>query len=694
MKYYNEENSLVIKSWCEEPEEGAINQAKNLAKLPFAFRQICLMPDTHQGYGMPIGGVMATQGVVVPNAVGVDIGCGMCAVKTSLTEIDVDTLKKILGEIRKQIPVGFSHQPCAQDDRLMPSICIESEEYQIINEEYLSARKQLGTLGGGNHFIEIQKGNDKHIWIMIHSGSRNLGKKVADHYNKKAVEINERYFSQVPQSWELAFLPLDSEEGQAYLAEMQYCVDFALANRKLMMDRIKSIFTDVLLDDGIDLPEDIDLCEPMINIAHNYARMENHFGKNVLVHRKGATSARKGEIGIIPGSQGTASYIVKGLGNTESFMSCSHGAGRKMGRKEAQRTLVLEDEQKKLDDLGILHAIRGKDDLDDKAILPLEFVFLDGSAKWETRTGKVIDSKVSNQTNATHALYTALNTEYATELLLAAVNHWRQWNRPSARLLVVAANIKAAKGFTETLIRMGLNTRIATSDDSADAQDAIKAYKTGKLEVLVSVGMCYEGLDVPAISHIACLTNIRSLPWIEQMAARAVRIDSQAGHYESQKAFVFAPKDPMFLELKAQIDAEQNAAAKETGVRVTRDGSNGELFPGIAMAPGGIKPLSSKILGVDLPTLPPVIFTPSEKEDDLRDKIDDHIKAFCRQNRFNPKRINAEVLRAMGKKRQDMTIKELERCLAHVEQKYPLTFIRGTVRRVPIKAVPLPCTWR
>jgi superfamily II DNA or RNA helicase len=335
-----------------------------------------------------------------------------------------------------------------------------------------------------------------------------------------------------------------------------------------------------------------------------------------------------------------------------------------------------------------------KDALADKAILPLKFVFLDGSAKWETRSGRVIDSKVSSQSNAAHALYTALNTEYATELLLAAVNHWRQWNRPSARLLVVAANIKAAKGFTETLKRMGLNTRIATSDDSADAQDAIKAYKLGKVDVLVSVGMAYEGLDVPAISHIACLTNIRSLPWIEQMAARAVRIDSQAGPYETQKAFVFAPKDPMFLELKAQIDAEQNAAAKETGVRVTRDGSNGELFPGIAMAPGGIKPLSSKILGVDLPTLPPVIFTPSEKEDDLRDKIDDHIKAFCRQNRFNPKRINAEVLRAMGKKRQDMTIKELEKCLAHVEQKYPLTFIRGTGRRVPTKAVPLPCTWR
>ncbi len=337
-----------------------------------------------------------------------------------------------------------------------------------------------------------------------------------------------------------------------------------------------------------------------------------------------------------------------------------------------------------------------KDALADKAILPLEFVFLDGSAKWETRAGRVIDSKVSSLTNATHALYTALNTEYATELLLAAVNHWRTWRnaKPSARLLVVAANIKAAKGFTETLKRMGLNTRIATSDDSADAQDAIKAYKLGKVDVLVSVGMAYEGLDVPAISHIACLTNIRSLPWIEQMAARAVRIDSQAGPYGTQKAFVFAPKDPMFLELKAQIDAEQNAAAKETGVRVVRDGSNGELFPGMT-TPGGIKPLSSKILGVDISQIQlPEAETQSEKEESLRSQIDRHIKLFSGQNRFSPKRINGEVFTAMRKRREDMTLAELEKCLELVRQKYPLTFIRGTGRRVPTKAVPLPCTWR
>lgn len=353
MKIINEENALVIKSWCEAPEDGAIEQAKNLARLPFAFRQICLMPDTHQGYGMPIGGVMATIGNVVPNAVGVDIGCGMCAVKTSLTEIDKDVLKKVLGKIREKIPLGFNKHKEPQDEGLMPAL----DSCPVVEREYKNACLSLGTLGGGNHFIEVQRGDDDHIWVMLHSGSRNLGKQVADFYNKKAIEINEQYFSRVPKEWELAFLPLNSTDAQLYMNEMQYCVDFALANRSLMMERIQFSFSDSC---------DVSF-EPMINIAHNYATMEHHFGRNVLVHRKGATSARESEVGIIPGSQGTASYIVRGKGNTDSFMSCSHGAGRAMGRKQAERTLDLATEQKKLDDLGIIHAIRGIHDLDEAA---------------------------------------------------------------------------------------------------------------------------------------------------------------------------------------------------------------------------------------------------------------------------------------------------------------------------------------
>ncbi|MDP3694564.1 MAG: RtcB family protein, partial [Desulfocapsaceae bacterium] len=216
----------------------------------------------------------------------------------------------------------------------------------------------LGTLGGGNHFIEIQKGDDGRIWLMVHSGSRNLGFKVANYYNHLAIDLNRQWGSAIPKSWQLAFLPLNQVVGQTYLQEMRYCVDFAFANRRMMMERIK----DALLSVVVPV-----FFEPMINIAHNYAAMELHFGKNVLVHRKGATRAQAGEIGIVPGSQGSPSYIVKGKGNPESFESCAHGAGRKMGRKQAQRQLNLEQEKKRLDDQGIIHAVRSTGDLDEAA---------------------------------------------------------------------------------------------------------------------------------------------------------------------------------------------------------------------------------------------------------------------------------------------------------------------------------------
>lgn len=353
MKVINTERK-PIKLWLDDIEDGALEQAKNLANLPFTFRHVAIMPDSHQGYGMPIGGVLATEGVVIPNAVGVDIGCGMCAVETNIDEINMDVLKKIMGDIRKAVPVGFAHHQKEQSFDFMPSFTSELES-GIVDHEFKNALTQIGTLGGGNHFIEIQKAVNGHVWIMIHSGSRNFGFKVAHHYNEKAIELNTKWNSIVPKDQELAFFPLDSDEGQQYIGEMNYCVQFALANRKLMMDRCIEIMGE---HTGAQF-------RPMINIAHNYAVMENHFGKNVMVHRKGATLASEKTIGIIPGSQGTASYIVRGKGNIESFKSCSHGAGRKMGRKQAQRTLNLEEEKKKLDDLGIVHAIRNVSDLDE-----------------------------------------------------------------------------------------------------------------------------------------------------------------------------------------------------------------------------------------------------------------------------------------------------------------------------------------
>ena len=354
-----------IKLWLDDIEGGALAQARNLANLPFTYKHVAIMPDAHQGYGMPIGGVLATEQVVIPNGVGVDIGCGMCAVKTSLETIEGDALKQILGSskkrsgIRATIPVGFSHQKKAQSEQLMPDCTkVEKLKRSIALDHFRAAQKQIGTLGGGNHFIEIQEGNDGHVWLMIHSGSRNIGLQVAKHYNQMAIKLNARWKSAVPRGWDLAFLSLDSGEGWDYLAEMQFCVDFALANRKLMMERVKEAVLEVAPDTTF---------EPVMNVAHNYAALETHFGREVVVHRKGATKAAAGEYGIIPGSQGSCSYIVVGRGNPDSFNSCSHGAGRLMGRKQAQRTLDLAVEQKKLDDLGVLHALRSKRDLDEAA---------------------------------------------------------------------------------------------------------------------------------------------------------------------------------------------------------------------------------------------------------------------------------------------------------------------------------------
>ena len=353
-------NNRPVKIWTGEVEESAMEQIVNLTKLPFLYHHLAIMPDVHAGMGMPIGGVLATVDAVIPNAVGVDIGCGMCAVKTSwrVEEISLDVLrKKIMRGIRKAIPLGKEHHKKAQDENFMPQ-GHDIDSMTVVSRQYISATKQVGTLGGGNHFIELQRDEEGTLWVMIHSGSRNLGKQVGDYYNRFAATLNERWHSVVNPELRLAFLPLKNKEFNDYWAEMQYCVDFALSNRRLMMERIKEVLADAL--PGIEF-------EPMINIAHNYAAWEHHYGKNVIVHRKGATLAREGVVGIIPGSQGTASYIVEGLGNPESFCSCSHGAGRVMSRTKAVQSLSLQDEIKRLDDQGIVHAIRTVHDLEEAA---------------------------------------------------------------------------------------------------------------------------------------------------------------------------------------------------------------------------------------------------------------------------------------------------------------------------------------
>lgn len=346
---------IPIKMWLDEIEDTALEQARNLANLPFAVRHIALMPDCHSGYGMPIGGVLATIKVIVPNAVGVDIGCGMLAVKTGMNDPEKSVIEDLIDIIKQRIPVGFNWHEKQVDNSNMP---VSQKGEKIILKEREKARYQLGTLGGGNHFIELQSDEDGFIWIMIHSGSRNLGKQVADHYNKVAIEENKRWFSSVPPEHQLGFLSFDTMEAGDYWDEMQYCVAFAKANRAMMLELVKSVFEEVLGFDENDYAD-------VIDIAHNYAAWENHYGQNVIVHRKGATRAYAGEIGIIPGSQGTKSYIVRGLGDPESFMSCSHGAGRIMGRKQARRELDLEREIANLNDKGIIHSIESVDDLDE-----------------------------------------------------------------------------------------------------------------------------------------------------------------------------------------------------------------------------------------------------------------------------------------------------------------------------------------
>ena len=353
-------NDTPVKVWAKTVDPHAWKEIDNISRLPFVYHHLAFMPDVHGGMGMPIGGVLATKKVVIPNAVGVDIGCGMCAIRTNIIADEIPRQlirEKIMAGIRERIPLGMDHHKELQDETFMPQ-GHDIDKLQVVSRQYTSARRQIGTLGGGNHFIELQKDEDGYLWIMLHSGSRNLGKQVGDYYNRLAKELNSMYFAGIDPEWQTHFLPLGSKEFTAYWKEMSYCVDFAFCNRKLMMDRIMEILADAIPQIGF---------EPMINIAHNYAAWEHHYGDDVIVHRKGAVRARAGEIGIIPGSQGTSSYIVEGLGCPESFMSASQGAGRLMSRKEAIRTLSLEKEIRMLDDKGIIHGIRCANHLDEAA---------------------------------------------------------------------------------------------------------------------------------------------------------------------------------------------------------------------------------------------------------------------------------------------------------------------------------------
>ena len=337
---------LPVKSWCARIEKGALEQAANLANHPKVFRHVALMPDCHVGYGMPIGGVVACEGAIIPNAGGVDIGCGMCAVQTDLrvSEMSRDQIVQCLEAVRRGVPMGEGHghrQP--QEWKRFAELphWLDAHAREL-------AFRNLGSLGGGNHFIEIQAGDDGCIWLMLHSGSRNLGYRIAEHHHKKAMEQCAGFAVS-----DLAWLEVESEAGQDYIREMNLALDYALENRHRMMAVFKAVLRHTCA--GVNFLKEI-------NIHHNYAALEEHFGEKVWVHRKGATSAQQGEMGIIPGSMGTPSYIVCGKGATESFASCSHGAGRTMGRMAASRSFSKEACDKAME--GVVfsgwHPVRGR----------------------------------------------------------------------------------------------------------------------------------------------------------------------------------------------------------------------------------------------------------------------------------------------------------------------------------------------
>jgi tRNA-splicing ligase RtcB len=376
MKVINVEGAKKpIFSWCPDIEQGAMDQMIELAKLPFV-EHCSLMPDAHFGMSMPIGGVLATNGVIIPQAVGVDVGCGLGAFKTNLTLADINGKEEVLhNAVNRSIPMGFSHNTDKRRKEMEEKYTNDIEyfwrKFIVINNSYNndavgikmdSFYSQMGTLGGGNHFLELQVDDTEgFIWVMVHSGSRNIGKKVCDHFNEVAEKLNKMYYSQST----IPFLPVNSVEGKAYLGWMNMALQFAFYNRKVMLEEIERNLLHYfpnMVNTTNSVSPDFTEEQKIINIHHNYAAIEHHYGKDLWVHRKGATLASEKTVGIIPGSQGSASFIVQGKGNRESLSSCSHGAGRKMGRKAFNQAYNTPEKIKEIEDslVGITHTKFGK----------------------------------------------------------------------------------------------------------------------------------------------------------------------------------------------------------------------------------------------------------------------------------------------------------------------------------------------
>lgn len=347
-----ESTGKPIKAWVKgvHIEEQAKDQLRNVAAMPFIHKHIAVMPDVHWGMGATVGSVIATNGAIIPAAVGVDIGCGMIAQETSLRAKDLpDSLLAIRSDIERAVPHGFvttAGRSLKGGWEVAPNSVITryrelADRYDRIVEKHpkinhKSPLKQMGTLGGGNHFIELCLDERDVVWVMLHSGSRGPGNLIGTYFIDKAKEEMSKHFIHLPDK-DLSYLVEGSELFDDYCEALDWAQEYAMLNRLQMMDSVLGVLRK-------HLPS-FTLAKHAVNAHHNYVSRENHFGANVLVTRKGAVRAREGDLGIIPGSMGAKSFIVRGKGNAESFCSCSHGAGRMMSRAEAKRRFTVEDHE-------------------------------------------------------------------------------------------------------------------------------------------------------------------------------------------------------------------------------------------------------------------------------------------------------------------------------------------------------------
>ncbi len=326
-----------VLSWVDhELSADEHTMLRNVSQLPVLFKHVALMPDAHLGIGSMVGSVVATKEAVIPATVGVDIGCGMMAVKTPFKSGILDgRLKELRLEIESAIPVGFKeHRDAVAESETWSGWERFSSLHKNVQERFGKARRQLGTLGGGNHFIEICLDTADNVWLMLHSGSRNIGNEVARCHIQTARTLHE--LSELPDP-NLAYFLQGTPEFAAYWHDLDWAQGYALKNREVMMNSLLGIIYRMFNNGEIFTPE------IRVNCHHNYVSLEEHYGEEVFVTRKGAIRADRGALGIIPGSMGTRSFIVKGLGSAESFNSCSHGAGRKMSRTAARKKFSAKD---------------------------------------------------------------------------------------------------------------------------------------------------------------------------------------------------------------------------------------------------------------------------------------------------------------------------------------------------------------